>query len=131
MVSNITNLWLDTTATWHICGNKSLFANLQVFNNGERVYPGNFANSKIECKGKVVLNVKFGQNLTLQNVLYTLDIRNNLLFGSMLISKGFRITFESNDFLIAKGAGLYLLKKAIWLMVYLSAMYYLLKILIK
>lgn len=102
MVSNITNWWLDTSATRHIYGDKSLFTNFQILNNEERLYMRNSTNFKIKGKEKVVLNLTSIKKLTLQDVLYVLNIRNNLVSSPKLVSKSFNITFESNAFVLTK-----------------------------
>ena len=43
-----------------------------------------------------------GKELTLTNVLYVLEILNNLVFGSLLNSHGFQLVFESNKFVLSK-----------------------------
>ena len=47
-----------------------------------------------------------GKELTLTNVLYVLEIINNLVFGSLLNSQGFRSVFESDKFVSSK-SGMY------------------------
>ena len=46
------------------------------------------------------------KELTLTNVLYVLEIRKNLVSGSLLNNHGFRLVFESNKFVISK-SGMY------------------------
>ena len=59
---------------------------------------GNSATSDIEGQDKVVLKMTYGKELTLTNVLYVLEIRKNLMFGSLLNSHGFQLVFESDKF---------------------------------
>ena len=47
-----------------------------------------------------------GKELTLTNVLYVLEIRKNLVSGSLLNNYGFRLVFESNKFVLSK-SGMY------------------------
>ena len=44
-----------------------------------------------------------GKELTLNDVLHVPDIRKNLISGSILSKKGFRIIFESEKFVLTKG----------------------------
>lgn len=44
----------------------------------------------------------YGKKLTLNNVLYVLDIRTNLVSGSLLSKNGFRLVFESDKFVLTK-----------------------------
>ena len=52
---------------------------------------GNSTTSKIKGQGQVVLKMTCGKELTLTNVLYILEIRKNLVSGSLLNSHGFSI----------------------------------------
>ena len=52
------------------------------------------------------------KELTLNDVLHVLEIRKNLVFGSLLSKKGFRLIFESDKFVLTKsgvyvGQGIY------------------------
>ena len=64
---------------------------------------GNSAVSKVEGKGKVIPKWTSGKELTLNDVLHVSDIRKNLISGSILSEKGFRIVFESDKFVLTKG----------------------------
>ena len=59
--------------------------------------------SKIEGKGKVIVKWTSGKKLTLNDVLYVPDIRKNLISGSILSKKGFKMVFESDKFVLTKG----------------------------
>ena len=70
---------------------------------------GNSAISKVEGKGKVILKWISEKELTLNDVLHVPDIRKNLISGSILSKKEFRIVFESDKFVLTKG-GMYVRK---------------------
>ena len=53
-------------------------------------------------QGKVILKMTSGKELTLKNVLHILDIRKNLVYGSLLRKNGFRLVFESDKFVLTK-----------------------------
>ena len=57
---------------------------------------GNSAVSKVEGKGKVILKWTSRKELTLNDVLHVPDIHKNLISGSILSKKGFRMVFESD-----------------------------------
>ena len=61
---------------------------------------GNSAVSKIERKGKVILKWTSGKELTLNDVLHVPDICKNLISGSILSKKDFRMVFESDKFVL-------------------------------
>ena len=67
---------------------------------------GNATASAVAGKGKVTLKLTSGKELSLTNVLHVPDIRKNLISGSLLSNKGFKIVFESDKFVITKG-GMY------------------------
>ena len=64
---------------------------------------GNSAVSKVEGKGKVILKWISGKGFALNDVLHFLDVRKNLISGSILNKKGFRMVFESDKFVLTKG----------------------------
>ena len=72
----------------------------------EKVFMGNSASSEIKGQGKVVLKMTYGRELTLTNVLYVLEICNNLVSSSLLNSHGFWLVFESDKFVLSK-SGMY------------------------
>ena len=53
------------------------------------MFMGNSSISDIKGQGKVVLKMTYGKELTLENVLYVLEIYKNLVFGFLLNSHGF------------------------------------------
>ena len=63
---------------------------------------GNSAVSKVDGKGKVILKWTSGKELALNDVLHVPDIRNNLISGSILRKKGFKMVFESDKFILTK-----------------------------
>ncbi|XP_073153942.1 uncharacterized protein [Henckelia pumila] len=100
--SNPRELCIDTDVTRHVCSDKDMFAILDEFENGEKVYMGNSATSDIKGQGKVILKMTSGKELTLNNVLYVPEIRKNLVSSSLLNKHGFRIVFESDKVVLSK-----------------------------
>ena len=80
----------------------------------------NSAVSKVEGKGKLILKWTSGKELSLNDVLHVSDIRKNLISGSILSKKGFRMVFESDKFILTKG-GMYV-ERVILLMDFLKQM---------
>ena len=68
---------------------------------------GNSTTSIVEGKGKVVLKLTSGNELTLNEVLYVPDIRKNLVSGALLSKHGFCIVFESDKVVLTK-SGVYM-----------------------
>ena len=100
--SNPKEWWIDTGATRHVCSDKMMFSTFKPIKTGEKVFMGNSTTSDIKGRGKVVLKMTYGKELTLTNVLYVPEIRNNLVSGSLLNSHGFRLVFESDKFVLSK-----------------------------
>ena len=102
LVSNIKDWWVDTGATRHICGDRSVFSYYEVVGGDEKLYMGNSSVATVAGKGKVDLKFTSGKVLTLNEVLHVPDIRKNLVSGSMLSKKGFKMVFESDQFVLTK-----------------------------
>ena len=104
--SNLKEWWIDTGATRHVCLDKKMFSTFDPTKTREKVYMGNSATFEIKGQGKVVLKMTFGKELTLTNVLYVLEIRKNLVFGSLLNCHVFWWVFELDEFVLSK-SGMY------------------------
>ena len=104
--SNTKEWWVDTGATRHVCSDKKMFSSYQSIDNGEQLFMGNSSSSKVEGQGKVVLKMTSGKELTLNDVLHVPEIRKNLVSGSLLSKKGFKLVFVSNNFILTKN-GIY------------------------
>ena len=89
--SNPNEWWIDTGDTFYVCSNKKMFSIFEPTKTREKVYMGNSATSEIKGKGKVVLKMTFGKELTITNVLYVPEIYKNLIFDSLLNSHGFQL----------------------------------------
>ena len=103
---NTEEWWVDTRATRHVCSDKKMFSSYQTIDNGEQLFMGNSSSSKIEGQGKVVLKMTSGKELTLNDVLHVPEIRKNLVSGSLLSKKGFKLVFFSDNFILTKN-GMY------------------------
>ncbi|XP_057514993.1 uncharacterized protein LOC130796638 [Actinidia eriantha] len=55
--SNTKEWWVDTGVIRHVCSNKKMFITYQVVTNGEQIFMGNSAISKVKGQGKVVLKM--------------------------------------------------------------------------
>ena len=98
--------WVDTWATRHVFSDKKMFSSYQSIDNGEQLFMGNSSSSKVEGQGKVVLKMTSGKELTLNDVLHVPEIRKNLISGSLLSKKGFKLVFVSDNFILTKN-GIY------------------------
>ena len=106
LVGNTKECWVDIGATRHICSDKKMFFSYEAINDGKQLFMGNSSTSKVEGKGKVILKMTSKKELTLNDVLHVPEIRRNLVSGSLLSKKGFRLVFESDKFVLTK-SGVY------------------------
>ena len=104
--SNTKEWWVDTGATRHVFSDKKMFSSYHSIDNGEQLFMGTSSSSKVEGQGKVVLKMTSGKELTLNDVLHVPFIRKNLVFGSLLSKKGFKLVFVSDNFILTKN-GMY------------------------
>ena len=104
--SNTKEWWVDTGATRHVCSNKKMLSSYHSIDNGEQLFMFNSSSSKVEGQGKVVLKMTLGKELTLNDVLHVPEIRKNLVSGSLLSKKGFKLVFVSDNFILTKN-GMY------------------------
>ena len=100
--------WVDTEATRHVCSDKKMLSSYQTIDNGEQLFMGNSSSSKVEVQGKVVLKMTSGKELTLNDVLHVPEIRKNLVSGSLLSKKGFKLVTDNfihtkNGMYVGKG----------------------------
>ena len=65
LVSNSKEWFIDTRANHHICANKWMFTTFKVVIDDEQIFMGNSSKSKVEGKGKIVLKMTSGKELTL------------------------------------------------------------------
>jgi hypothetical protein len=94
--------YIDTGATRHVCGDKTLFKTFKEAAGTDKLYMGNKATADIMGVGDVVLKFTSGKELTLSNTLFVPDIRKNLVSGWLLNKFGFRIVIESDKVVMTK-----------------------------
>lgn len=82
--SNIWQWWIDTCVTIYVCYNKELLHNFEKVKDEYKLFMGNSTTLDIKGQEKVILKMILGKELTLNNMLYVLEIRKNLMFGSLL-----------------------------------------------
>jgi len=57
---------------------------------------------KIPNLGKTVLRMKSRKELTLNNVIHTSSIQNNMVFGSLLSKNKFIMVFKPDKFILTR-----------------------------
>ncbi|PHT96941.1 hypothetical protein BC332_34135 [Capsicum chinense] len=103
LVGNPHELWMDSGATRHICTNKELFSSFAPAQAEEMLYMANSVTAKVEGTGKIFLKMTSGKVLTLNNVLYVLELRRNLISVSVLDQNGFKCVTVSEKIVVSKG----------------------------
>jgi hypothetical protein len=104
LVKNNNEWWVDTGVTRHICSDNKMFSTYQSVEYGEQLFMGKSSTSKVEGKGKVILNMSSRKKLTLNDVRHVTDIHKNLVLGSLLSKNGFKLVFEFDKFVLTKSA---------------------------
>ena len=90
--------YLDRGASSHMIGKKAFFHNIDENMKG-RVKFGDGSTIPYEGKGNISVTLKNGEILLIQNVLYLLDLKTNILSLGKLDDQGCK-TSLSNGFLM-------------------------------
>ncbi|PHT98486.1 hypothetical protein BC332_32565 [Capsicum chinense] len=94
--------WMNSGATRHVCANKELFLSFAPAQVEELIYMANSSTAKVEGTGKVDLKMTSEKVLTLNNVLYILELRRNLISVSLLDKNGFKCVTVFEKIMIRK-----------------------------
>ncbi|GKB25313.1 zinc finger, CCHC-type containing protein [Tanacetum coccineum] len=92
----------DSGATTHVCNNKYLFKTYKETKDGHEVMMGDNHTSNVIGLGNVEIQFTSGKKLTLMNVLYVLNIRNNLVSRFKLCKSGIKAVIESSKVIMSK-----------------------------
>lgn len=104
MVGEDVDWWLGTGLTRYLCNDKNMFKIYELVGDDVNIFMGNSSSSKVIAKGSVVLKFAFGKSILLREFMHVLDIRRNLVFGSLLSKYGFRMVLESNKLVLSKSS---------------------------
>ena len=63
---------------------------------------GNTVTTRIAGTGNVMLKMTYDKVLTLNNVLHVPTIRNNLVYGALLVKNGFKCVLISENVVLNK-----------------------------
>nr|KAJ0195731.1 hypothetical protein LSAT_V11C700373290 [Lactuca sativa] len=91
--------WVDLGATSHICKDLRWFKECQPIEDGYVVKMGNVATETIKGLGSILLYFISGKCLCLNNVLYVLGIRKNLVSEIVLNNCGYKQVLESDKYI--------------------------------
>jgi len=96
MVSSMVGcVWyVDSGASFHMTGDKSLFSTLEEKELQMHIEMGDDGKYHVSCEGTVVFQREHGAPLTLTDVKYVPSLKKNLVFVTMLEDKGYDVVFS-------------------------------------
>ncbi|PHT44480.1 hypothetical protein CQW23_13638 [Capsicum baccatum] len=103
LMGNPREWWMDSGATCHVCSNKEFVSSFALAQVEKMIYMTNSSTAKVEGTGKICLKMTSGKVLTLNIVLYVLELRRNLISVSLLDKNGFKCVTVSRKIVISKG----------------------------
>jgi hypothetical protein len=101
LIKNLKQWWVETGATRHVCVEKMMFSSYKEMDE-ENLYMRNSSTSKVLVVGKVILKMTFEKLFTLSNANYIVDIRKNLVFGSLLSKNSIKMVLKSDKYIFSK-----------------------------
>jgi hypothetical protein len=101
MASPSDDWWMDSSATVHICADRSMFSSFQGYSSAP-VLMGNGVLAAVRGTGQVYLKLTSGKTLVLKDVLYVPSMSQNLISVLLLYRQGLKLVFESNKVIMSK-----------------------------
>lgn len=95
---------MDLGASRHVCNDKHLFKTLTKVVDREALYIENNSSIKVLCKGQIELIFTSGNILILRHVYSSPDKNRNLILRPSLNWLGYKLIFESDQYIISKNS---------------------------
>ncbi|KAK3008966.1 hypothetical protein RJ639_013383 [Escallonia herrerae] len=93
--------WVDSASSRHVARTRENFVEMKDVKSGDhKVYMGNNTYCEVLGVGTVKIPLPGQNNLILTDVLYTPNMRRNLLYVPRMDEKGFELRFRSSKFAI-------------------------------
>lgn len=98
LINNLRQQWVDTSVTRYVYTEKRMFFTYKK-KDDKHLYMGNSLTFKI-LGSKVIPKMTFKKFFTLNNMHHIADIKQNLVFYSLLSKNGFKMIFQSDIFIL-------------------------------
>jgi len=91
---NYSSTWyLDTGASNHMCGMKEAFVYIDESYKGNITF-GDLSQRPVQGRGKILIELKNGEQKFISEVFYVPDMKNNILSLGQFLEKGFEVQMK-------------------------------------